>query len=140
MRSLKPSEKMDAILGYLKDHSNDELSIRAIDGYIKYSKPGALESRDLKRILKILTNDHHIQVITPGLYKVTLEGIIFMENGGYTIQRKENQVRRQYLKFSKKAGNETSSLTLWLIGFLIIFGAYFLFQYGYHHWNWKIPF
>ena len=140
MKYLKPSEKMDTVLGYLKDHPDTEISTKEIDGYIKIFNPGAFGSSDLKSILKILANDHHIQVITPGLYKVTLEGVVFMENGGYTTQRKENHVKRSYIKFTKKAGNETSSLMLWFTGFVIFFGAYFLFKYGYHHWNWKIPF
>jgi hypothetical protein len=140
MKYLKPSEKMDVVLGYLKNHPDDELTTKQIDGYIKSSNPDDFGRSDLKGILKILTNEHHIQVITPGLFKITLEGIVFMENGGYTVQRKENQVKRRYIKFTKKAGNETSSLMLWFIGFVIFFSAYFLFEYGYHHWNWKIPF
>jgi len=131
---------MDVVLGYFKNHPDEELTNGDVTGYVKVSNPGAFAPRDLKSILKILVNDHHLQVITPGLYKITLEGIVFMEDGGYTVQRRERYVKRRYTKFTHQAGNESSSLTLWLIGFLITFGAYFLFRYGYHHWNWKIPF
>jgi hypothetical protein len=140
MKYLKPSEKMDVVLGYLKNHPDTELTTGNIAGYAELTNPGAFTPKDLSAILKILANDHHIEVLTPGLYRVTFEGIVFMEDGGYTLERQERLTERQYIKYTQKVGNETSSMMLWLIGFLIVFGAYFLFRYGYYYWNWKIPF
>ena len=131
---------MDVVLGYLKNHPDTELTTGNIAGYVELTNPGALTPKDLSAILKILANDHHIEVLTPGLYRVTFEGIVFMEDGGYTVERQERLTERQYIKYTKKVGNETSSMMLWLIGFLIVFGAYFLFRFGYHYWNWNIPF
>jgi hypothetical protein len=140
MNYLKPSEKMDVVLGYLKNHPDTDLTTADIAGYADLTSPGAFMPKDLKRILKMLVNDHHIEVLTPGLYRVTFAGVVFMEDGGYTIERRKRFVKRQYTKYTKKVGNETPSLMLWFIGFMFIFGAYFLFKYGFHHWNWKIPF
>ena len=140
MKYLKPNEKMDVILGYLKNHPDTELTNGAIAGYAELTAPGAITPTELKGILKVLANEHHIEVITPGLYRVTFEGIVFMEDGGYAVHGQENVLRRRYIRFTKRAGNESSSLVLWVIGFVIAFGVYFLCRYGYHNWNWKIPF
>jgi len=140
MKQLKTSEKLDVVLGYLKNHPDTELTTGDIAGYAELTNPGIFTPNDLNAILKMLANDHHIEVLTPGLYRVTFEGIVFMEDGGYTMERRERFVKRQYIRYTRKVGNETASLMLWFIGFLIVFGAYFLFKYGYHHWNWNIPF
>jgi len=131
---------MDLVLGYMKNHPDEELTTKAIIGYANVTAPGAIAPNELKGILTMLVNDHHIQVISPGLFRITFEGITFMDDGGYTSQLQEKVVKRRYIRFTKKVGNESSSLMLWFLGFVIFFSAYFLCRYGYAHWNWKIPF
>jgi len=140
MKYLKPSEKMDLVLGYMKNHPDEELTTKAITGYANVAAPGAIAPNELKGILTTMANEHHIEIITHGLFRITFEGVTFMDDGGYTAQHQEKVFKHRYIRFTKKVGNESSSLMLWFLGFVIFFCAYFLCRYGYTHWNWKIPF
>jgi hypothetical protein len=99
MKQLKTSEELDVVLGYMKNHPDIELTTGDISGYVELTNPGIFTLKDLNTILKILANDHHIEILTPGLYRVTFEGIVFMEDGGYTVNRREKFNKRQYMRY-----------------------------------------
>jgi len=140
MNYLKTTEKLDTVLNYFKTHQDRDISVNELSGYLQLTYPGIFAGNQIHSIIKNLLRDRHIALTIPNFYKITLQGIVFLENGGYTVQRKSNYIKRQYLKMAHRAGNQSTNLILWALAIAGLLVAYLIFKYGYDHFNWKLPF
>jgi len=140
MKKLREVEKIDVVLKYANEHRDHEISENKLLGYLQLSHPAAFTNSEVASALKIMLKNRHINKISPGFYKITLNGIVFLESGGYTFQSKSNFIKRQYLRVARGSGNQTNSLFLWFLAIVGAIAAYLFIKYGYEHWDWKIPF
>jgi hypothetical protein len=140
MNNLKATEKLDTVLNYFQNHGDRDISIRELSEYLQLVHPGIFTDTEINWIINNLLKDRHIIVTIPKFYKITLEGTLFFENGGYTIQRKSDYIKRQYLKIAHRSGNQSTNLILWVLAMTGMLVAYLILKYGYDHFNWKLPF
>ena len=137
MNDLTPSEKLDRVLSYFKEHKDNDLTTNDINKYLNITFPGDFQTSDIKGILRRLHRDRHIHSRL-GIHKITLEGIVFLENGGYQVNRQEVKIKKQYLSWAARLSEERASLFPWLMGILILLIAIIVIATVYFNWHWGI--
>jgi hypothetical protein len=140
MKFLKTTEKLDTVLNYANNHNDRDISTNELFKYLQVTYPDTFSLAEIQSIIKKLLQERHLVTTDPGFYKITLEGTVFLEGGGYTIQRRSNYVKRQYLKIAHRSGNQSASLILWVLAIAALLVTYLILKYGYDHFNWKLPF
>lgn len=140
MDSPSPNEKFGLVLNYANKYPEREVSVNELTGYLKLTHPDIFSIGEIRNVLNKLTAERHMSTLDSRFYKITLEGIVFLENGGYNAKNKENFIKRQYLKVARRSDEPNGSLLPWFMALLALAIIIIFLKFGFDHWNWQVPF
>lgn len=115
--SVLPTEKLDAVLGYLNDQKDESSCFYGYGLPLSYksSKKIVLSQRELLHVLDKLHKDGYLKMTLQGAdgvqvdvkhYAINFDGEVFLQSGGYTqaylkekllLKKEESSIRRQFI-------------------------------------------
>jgi len=139
MKSRRRTQKLDTILNYSAQFKDMQIPLKDLYNHLQINYPG-FTGADITQALNKLLIDHNISGTDPGYYKITLKGVVFLEDGGYLAQKQNKLVKSRYQNYIKKYETENSPLFPWILalaGILIVAGV---LRMGFLYYHWSIPF
>lgn len=133
------NKRLDIILKYLRQFEHREVPADEILNYVRSKYADYFTAAEAKSSLDILVADLHVHNDRPGLYHITLSGVVFLEDGGYAMTQEPEGMADSIEREHKAERVSKYWFYPWLIAIIGICAVYFLFYWGHKNWGWELP-
>lgn len=120
-------------------NSNYEITLNQVEIYFKNKYTVGIPLADLRLVVNRLEKDGYVTQNATGAHvcKITFDGILFLETGGYKEQKRRDDFNVQYLETDQRIRRRNESWTsVGAVAAAVIAGILLLFDVSkvlYHH-------